>query len=197
MSRVRFIVGLGNPGEEYRYTRHNFGFLVVEDLARRYGVSLKSNRSLKGNIGQGKIEGQDVMLFLPMTYMNNSGLALRALYEDKAFVFEDLLVVTDDFNLDFGQLRLRPFGSAGGHNGLKSLAEHLKTTEFARLRVGIGAVRHKTPEGIIDFVLSSFTKEERSHLDEIIGQAVECCVGWLTGGVKEAMSQFNKRKKNE
>jgi len=195
VSRFRFIVGLGNPGKEYSFARHNLGFLVVQDLAKRYKISFSKNFSLKGLLGEGSIENTDVRLLLPLTYMNNSGLAVKEVVKRDNPSLDELLVVTDDFHLEFGQMRIRPFGSDGGHNGLQSIIEHLGTNRFARLRLGIGSPAGK--EQVVDFVLSQFSSQEKKQLAVFIEEAVGCCVVWLTTTAQAAMNQYNKRNKNE
>jgi len=195
VSISRLIVGLGNPGKEYIYTRHNLGFLVVQDLAKRYKILFSKNSVLKSFTGEGTIEGIDVRFFLPLTYMNNSGAAVKAALQRGDQPPSELLIVTDDFHLEFGELRIRATGSAGGHNGLKSIIDHIETNEFARLRLGIGSPT--TKEEDVDFVLSEFSSQEKKQLAAFIEEAVQCCVTWLTTGTQAAMNQYNKRKKNE
>ncbi len=195
MSETLLIVGLGNPGKDYEYTRHNLGFMVVRNLAQREKLKFSDNSSAKGLTAEGALFGKKVVYFLPMTYVNNSGLAVRAIVGKKGVEAKNILAVVDDVNVDFGKMRLRPEGSAGGHNGLKSMIEHLKTREFARLRLGVGSPRHK--EAMADYVLSEFTKDEKKHLGNFIQEASECCVAWVKDGMSNAMNQFNRRKNDE
>lgn len=195
MSKIRLIVGLGNPGQEYEFTRHNLGFLVVQFLAKALDIKLSKSPFSQGWTGLGKMEDQSVLLLLPTTFVNLSGLAVQQCLTKKEILPEDLLVICDDLNLEFGQIRIRPDGTAGGHNGLKSIIEHIKTTDFSRLRMGIGS-----PKGTIegkDFVLGEFNPTEKKHLPGFIQQAAECSQSWLTQGVTKTMSQFNKRKEDE
>ena len=191
----KLIVGLGNPGKNYEHTRHNAGFKAVDCLAKQYQLKFARSLTVNALVAQGKTQDKKFFLVLPLAYMNNSGMAVRRFIQKKKIVLEDVLVVCDDLALDFGQLRLRARGSAGGHNGLSSLIENLGSSEFARLKIGIG--RPAQGEDMADYVLSSFTSAEKKELDEIIRRAANCCGAWLTNGTAEAMSQFNKKEKNE
>ena len=195
MSESRLIVGLGNPDKKYEYTRHNLGFLVLCHLAKQYKVEFTKSLTLKGLIASGDINDQKVILFLPLTYVNNSGVAVKEILKRKAIALQNILVVCDDLNLDYGHIRLRSRGSDGGHNGLSSIVEHLATNEFARLRLGIGCPSKK--EDAVRFVLSVFNDEEKKELNHFIKRAVDCCRTWVTEGTTKAMSQFNKRKKED
>ena len=195
MSETLLIVGLGNPGKDYVYTRHNLGFLVVQNLIQQEKLKLSDNLSVKGLTAESVLFGKRVIFFLPMTYMNNSGLAVKAIVAKKGIEAKNILTVVDDFNVDFGKMRLRPEGSAGGHNGLKSMIEHLETREFARLRLGVGSPKHK--EAMADYVLGEFTKDEKRCLGSFIQEASECCVAWVKDGMSNAMNQFNRRKNDE
>ena len=186
---MKIIVGLGNPGLKYRNTRHNAGFLVIKELAEKNGISLRK-KAFGGVYGIGRVTAREAMLFEPHTYMNLSGEAVKAVCDRKLEEKEDLLVISDDFNLPLGSVRLREKGSAGGHNGLKSIIDHMGT-DFARLRVGVGAA---TPmEDMSDYVLSSFAKKERPILQEGIVKAVSCVEIWLEEGVRAAMARHNEK----
>lgn len=189
---MRLIAGLGNPGKDYEYTRHNLGFLVVQRLAKKLKLKFTLSSLTNGMTAQGDFDGQEICLLAPLTYMNNSGVAIKQLISKKELSVEDILVVCDDYNLDFQQIRLRAKGSDGGHNGLSSVIEHLGTEQFARLRMGIGY----PPDGkdSVDYVLEEFKKKEKDHLDSFIEEAVSCCVTWLKNGIDAAMDQHNKRK---
>ena len=145
-------------------------------------------------IGVGTIQDRDVWLVMPMTYMNLSGIALRQMISQKEIPLENILVICDDFNIEFGHLRLRANGGAGGHNGLTSIIEQLHTKNFARLRLGIGS---SSTAGKVDFVLGEFNRKEKKGLAAFIQQATDCCTVWLTEGVNKAMTQFNQRKEDE
>jgi PTH1 family peptidyl-tRNA hydrolase len=195
LAETRLIVGLGNPDQKYQNTRHNFGFLAVEELARKHGVKFRKDASANALVGSFEENAVTSVLLMPLTYMNLSGAAVGYTVKKKNTALEHILIVCDDLDLPFGHLRLRAQGSAGGHNGLKSIIETLGTIEFARLRMGIG--RPQGPSGTVDFVLDQFTAPEKKQLPRIIDTAVECCEVWTTRGVNEAMSQFNQRKTNE
>ena len=195
MADTRLIVGLGNPDEKYRYTRHNWGYLVVEELASRWNAKFRNDSSVRGLVAKSEYDGVTCYLLLPLTYMNLSGAAIVALVKKKNIALEHILVVCDDLDLPFGEIRLRAQGSAGGHNGLKSIIEKLGSKEFARLRGGIG--RPNDRQETVDFVLDLFSGQEKKDLPRILKKAVECSEAWMTQGVNEAMSQFNKRKNDE
>ncbi len=192
---LKLIVGLGNPGAQYESTRHNLGYLVVQHLAKVFHLKFSKSSAIQGLFACGKVEETKTGLFLPTTFMNNSGVAVHKALGEKKVSIADTLIVTDDFNLDFGQLRLRDRGSAGGHNGLSSVIEHLKTDQIPRLRVGIGTPSNK--DDIIGFVLEEFSRQERKHLLKVIEGAADCAIAWLKEGTVKAMSQFNKRKDYE
>lgn len=195
MGNTHLIVGLGNPGDEYTYTRHNLGFLVLRHIAEQQGLKFTKKFGGDGLIARGEVAGQDVALLLPLTYVNNSGVAVkRALTEYQADLSR-LLVVCDDVDLPFGRSRLRVQGGDGGHNGLTSVIGHLKTKKFARLRLGVGSPSAK--EDMVDHVLGQFSSDEKKQLQEFIAGAAECCLGWIKNGTHIAMNQFNRRTENE
>ncbi len=188
------IVGLGNPGEQYEWTRHNAGFMVVDELARRAGQTLrvKECQALTARV---TLANQTALLVKPQTYMNLSGVAvtqLQAKYEQREaerVLPERILIVTDDFALPFGKLRIRPEGSAGGHNGLKSLIAQLNTPKFPRLRLGI-APEHPL-KNAADFVLAEFSRAEREPLKDMVERAADAVESILADGVADAMNRFN------
>jgi PTH1 family peptidyl-tRNA hydrolase len=189
------LVGLGNPGKEYATTRHNLGFLAVSHFAGLYQIEFVKSAKYHGMIGSGMVEGKKVFLLLPLTFMNVSGVAVSAMVKDKDIPLVNVLVLCDDFHLDFGEIRIRPQGSSGGHNGLTSVMEHLGSKEIARLRLGIGAPREKGET--VDFVLSGFKAGEKKRLQGMITEAATCCQVFLKEGVSQAMTRFNKRSKKE
>ncbi len=191
MSGSRLIVGLGNPGRDHEYTRHNLGFLVVEHLAQKNNLRFRKSSFTNGLTAEGKVAGNDLCCLLPSTYMNNSGLAVKQIVLNKNLDHTDILIVCDDFHLEFGQIRIRDKGSDGGHNGLTSVIEHLGTQDFARLRLGIGTPS-KGQESV-DYVLGKWTAGEEKQLDEFIDRATDCCGVWLQEGINKAMDQFNGR----
>jgi PTH1 family peptidyl-tRNA hydrolase len=195
LAETRLIVGLGNPDQKYQSTRHNFGFLVVEELAKRHDIKFRKDTQANALTGSFDDNNVKCILLMPLTYMNLSGSAVEYIVKKKNIALEHTLVICDDLDLPFGQLRLRAKGSAGGHNGLKSIIEKLGTIEFARLRMGIG--RPREYRETVDFVLDQFSSQEKKQLPDIVSKAVECCHVWMTHGVNEAMSQFNQRKNDE
>ena len=183
---MRLILGLGNPGERYQDTRHNAGFFVVEELARRWGVGL-DRRECNAFVG-----GQETLLALPQTYMNRSGWAARCLVETHGLDPSGVLVVYDEVALPLGKLRLRKSGSPGGHRGLESVIENLRTDQVPRLRLGIspedGAPRG---EDLVEFVLAPFPAEQREALEAMVNRAADACELWLEEGAEAAMQKFN------
>ena len=192
---MRLIVGLGNPGKDYEYTRHNLGFLVVRQLAEKLKLKFTLSSLTNGMTAEGMFEEGDICLLAPLTYMNNSGVAISQLMSKKDLSPGDILVVCDDFHLDFEQIRLRAKGTDGGHNGLSSIIQHLGTEQFARLRMGIGYPPGK--KDTVDYVLEEFKKKEKNCLDNFVDEAVSCCLMWLKEGIDAAMDQHNRRKNGE
>jgi len=182
------IVGLGNPGRAYAWTRHNLGFLVVDRLAQEAGISV--NRiECDALIGRGRIAGAAVLLVKPQTFMNRSGKAVACLLSTYGLRPADVVVVVDDLTLPLGTLRWRRRGRAGGHNGLKSIIEEIGTTDFPRLRLGIRPDR--PPADTVEFVLSEISPEERPTVEAMIGCAVAAMTVFLRDGIEAAMSRFN------
>lgn len=183
------IVGLGNPGDRYERTRHNIGFRSVETLAERHGLTFRNQRA-KSEIAEGIIRGQRVVLVKPQTYMNLSGQAVAALRQwYKIDPARELLVIYDDLDLPFAKLRLRERGSAGTHNGMRSIVGQLGTTEFPRLRIGIGQ-----PPGQMDaadYVLSRFTPEEEAVLPEVLARVADAVEVVVSEGLTAAMNRYN------
>ncbi len=182
------IVGLGNPGMEYAATRHNIGFDMVTYLSDRYQIPLRS-REGKAIVGKGIMEGKKVMLAQPQTFMNLSGESVRALMDYYKLRAEDLIVIYDDISLDVGQIRVRPKGSAGGHNGIKNIIQHIGTQEFNRIKIGVGA----KPEGgdLVKHVLGRFSKGEDGMLREVFALAKDAVVTIMTEDVSAAMNLVN------
>ena len=183
------IVGLGNIGDEYRDTRHNIGFNVVDALAKDAGVSFQDKRY--GFIANISIKGRQLVLLKPSTYMNLSGNAVRYWMQQEKIPLENVLIIVDDLALPFGALRLKPKGSDAGHNGLKHIAATLGTQEYARLRFGIG---NDFPRGHqIDFVLGRFTDEDMKTMSERVSVAVDMIKSFCLAGMAITMNQFNKK----
>lgn len=185
------IVGLGNPGIEYAATRHNVGFDAITYLCDKYGISMTSKEN-KAIVGKGMIEGQKVMVAQPQTYMNLSGESVRALMDYYKLDLEDLIVISDDISLEVGQIRVRPKGSAGGHNGLKNIIQHLGTQEFTRVKIGVGA----KPEGgnLVKHVLGRFSKEEDGLLRDVFELVDEACREIMESGADSAMNKVNGKR---
>jgi PTH1 family peptidyl-tRNA hydrolase len=187
---VKLIVGLGNPGREYRETRHNIGFMVVDQLARRHGLTLAMAPSqVPETFIAKKFGGEPLLVAKPLTFMNRSGDAVAALARYYDVPAADLLVVVDEVALPFGRLRARARGSAGGHNGLKSIVERLGTTEFPRLRLGVG--RGDTRRDLADHVLSTFEADEVSGLEEFITRAADAAEMFAAEGIAKVMNAYN------
>jgi peptidyl-tRNA hydrolase, PTH1 family len=184
------IVGLGNPGVEYEWTRHNLGFMLIDKLAAEAGATVK-RKECRALVGSATIENQRVRLAKPQTFMNLSGESVACLSakEDIEDIAKSLIVISDDLALPFGAIRLRERGSAGGHNGLKSIINSIGTNEFMRLRIGI------QPEHPINdakaFVLDEFRKPQREEVEKILDKAAEGVHSVLQDGIKKAMSLFN------
>lgn len=185
------IVGLGNPGKDYQNTRHNIGFDVIDALAEVAGISVIEKKH-KAIIGKGVLDGQKVILVKPQTYMNLSGESVRDVIDYyKIDEEQELIVISDDISLDVGMLRVRKKGSAGGHNGLKNIIQHLGHDTFMRIKMGVG----EKPKGydLADYVLGHFTGEERKVMDEAAKKATEAIRMMIAGEVDKAMNAFNKK----
>lgn len=187
------IVGLGNPTKEYHNTRHNIGFDVIDKLSDMYSISVLEKKH-KALVGKGIINGQKVILAKPQTYMNLSGESVRELVDYyKVDKETELMIIYDDISLDVGQLRIRKKGSAGGHNGIKSIIQHLGTDVFPRIKMGVG----EKPKGydLADYVLGHFKKEERAIMDESIITASKAIELMVIDEIGEAMNLYNKKVK--
>ena len=192
-----FVIGLGNPEKRYIGTRHNIGFDVVDCLAQELRMQFKPGRG-EFLIAQGSFRDQQVSLVKPLTFMNESGVAVMEIRDQFEATNDELLVVCDDFQLPIGKLRLRLRGSDGGHNGLYSIIYHLQSDEFPRLRCGIASPAMPTDKNLMaDFVLARFTAEELPVVDEMTNQAKDACLLALTDGVTKAMNVFNKKLASE
>lgn len=180
------IVGLGNPGIEYSHTRHNVGFDVIDLLAEKYNI--KINRiKFKGSIGEGSIAGEKVILLKPSTFMNLSGESVIEACNFYKIPKENIIVLYDDISLEVGRLRVRPEGSAGGHNGIKNIIQHLSSEVFPRVKVGVGQ-----PKGdLVRHVLGNFSKEEKEVLSKVFQNAALAAVLIISDGITEAMNKYN------
>lgn len=187
---MKLLVGLGNPGPEYAATRHNIGFLVARKFAETVGLSLK-RQAHQAVLGTGRVVGQEVMVLLPQTYMNRSGVSVVSACKAKGIAAEDLIVVHDEIDLPFGALRIKAGGGHGGHNGLRSIVEHLGSRDFIRLRVGVGRPVGQTD--VARYVLGPFSAAEKSQLDNVLASSVKALEVLLQSGVQQAMNEFNNR----
>lgn len=184
---MKIVVGLGNPGKQYEDTRHNAGWMVLDELADRAGLTGHAKSKDAAATMRGRYDGTDLMLVKPMTFMNESGIAVRKILARERVPLEDMLIVYDDFDLPLGKLRMRETGSAGTHNGMRSIVGELGTQKFARLRLGIG----QPSRGAIGHVLTKFTAAERKVLDEVIDAAADAVEDWVQDGANRAATRWN------
>ncbi|MBV51391.1 MAG: aminoacyl-tRNA hydrolase [Nitrospinae bacterium] len=182
MSNAFLIIGLGNPGPRYEITRHNIGFLVADNLAEKHRVKLAHNKH-KALYGEGEIEGHQVMIAKPMTYMNNSGQAVKSLISALKILPNKVLVIHDDIDLPLGKIKMKTKGGDAGQRGVRSITERLGTDQFYRVRVGVG--RPDNSDDIVDYVLTAFTEGEAPLLNEVVEEAVR--------RIEETLVQMNKR----
>ena len=187
------IAGLGNPGGKYEGTRHNVGFSVIDALAEAHDIRV-DKKQFKGLTGRGVIAGQQVLLLKPLTYMNLSGESVRAAFDFYKPETDQVLVIFDDISLETGQLRIRKKGSSGGHNGVKSIIAHLGTTEFPRIKVGVGEPKRGE---LVDFVLGHFHGEDAAVMKEAVKTAACAAEMFLEEGPEAAMNIYNKKKEKK
>lgn len=180
------IVGLGNPGQEYKATRHNIGFDVIDIISSKYNIEL-NRKKFKGIYGEGRIKDEKVILLKPTTYMNLSGESIREIVDFYKISPENIIVAYDDISLHIGRLRVRAQGSAGGHNGIKSIISSIGTDSFPRVKVGVGGPK----DNLVSHVLGKFSNEERKVVDETLDMAAATVICILTEGVNSAMNKFN------
>lgn len=188
---MRAVVGLGNPGEAYAGTRHNAGFMLVQKMAEAWGVSLRG-RKFRSRTAQAEVSGARILLALPQTYMNQSGLAVRDIVRGLGIGPEDLVVVYDDLDISLGEIRVRKQGRPGTHKGLGSVVRELGTTLFPRIRIGIGPLPGSCEA--TDYVLSPFSPSEKPLLRESLERGGEALAFILAGDIPTAMSLFNRSK---
>jgi PTH1 family peptidyl-tRNA hydrolase len=184
------VAGLGNPGEEYALTPHNLGFLAVDRLADQHGIRV-TRRDSKALVGVGEIDGREVMLAKPQTFMNLSGTSLAPLMEKHGIELGRLVVVYDELDLPWRALRIKPKGSAAGHNGMKSAIQSLQTNEIVRVRLGIHP-GHPIRDGA-EFVLAPIKRSQMKELDELLGFAADAVRSIIAEGVEKSMTKFNRR----
>lgn len=180
------IAGLGNPGRKYLMTRHNIGFLVVEEIAKRHAIDFKDRALYR--IGKGSIGGIDVLLVEPLLYMNNSGVAVKDMLARFNIPQENLIVIHDDLDMELGKVRIKRKGSSGGHKGVESIIQKLSSKDFPRLKIGIGREGNVTSE---DYVLSKFRKDEIVCIKDAVRKASDAVIAIVLGGVEKAMHKFN------
>lgn len=185
---MALIVGLGNPGQEYKGTRHNVGFELIDKLSEKLTITLKPGNGLFF-FGEGQFKGQSVVLLKPTTYMNHSGKAVAKALAVSGVKPKDCLVCYDDIHLETGRLKLKPSGSAGGHNGMKDIIERIQTRDFPRLRIGIGNDFKRGRQS--DYVLSPFSSSQRKLIDETLEVASEAILMFLRGDIERAMNEYN------
>ncbi len=197
---MKLIVGLGNPGPQYAFTPHNAGFLAIDRIAAICDVQV-TNRRGRALTARTKLAGHDVLLAKPETFMNLSGLSVAALLQELELNVDDLIVLYDELAIPLGTLRIRERGSAGGHNGVKSISGVLGTEEWIRVRIGIGKPPlesgREVKAGGTDYLLSPMRKAELAELDEVLDQAVRAVEAVLTKGVSAAMNEFNRKVEPE
>jgi PTH1 family peptidyl-tRNA hydrolase len=188
---MKVIVGLGNPGKKYENTRHNIGFAALDYIAEKEGIDINTGKH-KALVGTGYMGGEKVLLVKPQTFMNLSGESLRPIMDFYKLEPEDFLVIFDDIDLDVGRLRIRKKGSAGGHNGIKSIISHLGSMEFPRIKIGVGA----KPKGydLADYVLGHFTGADREILAEEFDSVYDAAKLIVGDDITEAMNRHNKKK---
>jgi PTH1 family peptidyl-tRNA hydrolase len=184
------VAGLGNPGEEYATTPHNMGFFVVDRLAARHGIRV-TRKECQALIGQGSIGGKTVLLAKPQTFMNLSGIAIKPLMQRNEVPPGDLILVYDELDLPWGSLRVRPRGSAAGHNGVTDVIARIGTQEFPRIRLGVHP-GHSLPSGK-EYLLSRFTRQQTEDLDKFVDLAADAAESIIAEGVEKSMTRFNRR----
>lgn len=185
---MKLVVGLGNPGEKYIATRHNMGFLIVDALAKRHNISIEKSKN-KSLMGKGVVAGDQVIMAKPQTFMNLSGEAVKPLFSYIDIETEDVIVIHDDLDLDFGRIKVKSGGGHGGHNGIRSIISYLGSKDFVRVRVGIG----KPPPrwDVSNYVLSPFSADERENLHHILEKSADAVEAIISDGALKAMNRFN------
>nr|WP_308216641.1 aminoacyl-tRNA hydrolase [Pseudalkalibacillus decolorationis] len=185
---MKVIVGLGNPGSKFENTKHNVGFKVIDQLSEQLSIPLNKQK-FNGLFGIGNIDGHKICLLKPLTYMNRSGDSVIPLMNYYNVEVDNLLVIYDDLDLVPGKLRLREKGSAGGHNGMKSIIQHLGIQNFKRVRIGIG--RPEGGEAVPDYVLKAFRPDQRPHIDEVVQRSTKACEEWIKSPFIQVMNKYN------
>lgn len=188
---VKAVIGLGNPGTRYRKTRHNVGFMLLDELSARHGIKFKAG---KGEYVIGVSDKLDTAFIKPLTFMNNSGLAVKDIVKRYGVDVEDLMVVYDDLDLELGRFKIKKNGSGGTHNGMKSIIYHLESDGFPRLKIGIDVQGRRENGSGVDYVLSNFTRSEKERISEILPEAADSVDCFITEGLEKAMNTYNQRQ---
>jgi len=199
MSEI-YLIGLGNPGKKYSQSRHNIGFLLLENLSKKYNSNFLLKEKLKSSFSEFKIKDCTYRLFLPNTFMNNSGDAVRAIVDWYKINLDQIFIIVDDKDLPLGKIRFRKKGSSGGHNGLKSIIEKFKTNNFNRIRIGIGSppsIKEKNEFNTISHVLGNISLEEKSILDKVFGRVIESLEQLNTKKEEYIISEINSFGKDQ
>ena len=190
---LKILVGLGNPGLRYEFTRHNIGFRIVDSLARDIGIEFKKVKSYYSLLSRGTINNHKVMLIKPQTFMNLSGRAVSKVVSYYKIPLRDLLIVYDDLNLELGQIRIRKKGSTGGHKGIESIMQYLNSEDIPRLRIGIGNPSVNFNFDCVSYVLSNFNNDEEDKIEEVIQLSTEAIKTIIEDGFEKAMRKYNKK----
>ncbi|MGO3752313.1 MAG: aminoacyl-tRNA hydrolase [Peptoniphilaceae bacterium] len=184
------IAGLGNPGRKYENTKHNVGFLAVDVLSKKLNIKVNKIK-FKALVGEGNYKGEKIYLIKPQTYMNNSGESIREIMNFYKLEASNLIVLVDDIDIEFATIKIKKKGSAGTHNGLKSIINHIDSKDFPRVKIGVGS--NRPGEDLADFVLSGFSKSENKEIEETIDKAVESIIEIIENGIESAMNKYNKK----
>jgi len=190
---VKIVVGLGNPGVKYEFTRHNIGFMILDNLARNIKIEFKKVKSYYSLISRGMINNHKVILIKPQTFMNLSGRAVRKAVSYYKIPLQDLLIVYDDLNLELGQIRIRKKGSTGGHKGIESIMQYLNSEDIPRLRIGIGNPPVNFNSDCTSYVLSNFSYDEKDKIKEVMQLSTEAIKTVIEDGFEKAMRKFNRK----
>jgi len=190
---MKAIVGLGNPGKDYQDTRHNIGFKVIDAIADDERITIKKN-SYNSLIGIGKVNTEQIILVKPLTFMNNSGTAVKDIVKRYDVKLEDLLVVYDDLDLVLGRFKIKKDGSGGTHNGMKSIIDHLYNDGFPRLKIGIDVPGRRENGSSVDYVLNNFSRAEKLEIQDVLPEAADAVECFITHGLEKAMNTYNQRQ---
>ena len=192
MDNVKIIIGLGNPGRQYKNTPHNVGFAVVDQLADTLSCALHRSFRFRSLMGRAYFHNEKLLLVRPKTYMNNSGIAVASILRYQNAVSRDIIVILDDADLDIGRLRIRTSGGSGGHKGLDSVIREIQTDEFTRVRIGIGG--NKRGENLIKYVLTPFPASEQQQINNMIDLSAQSVFCIIESGTEAAMNKFNEKQ---